>query len=175
MSSPLLLLVPTHISILISGLTGRNHSWLLLRPASVPWAGEAESQREENNVLLLKENILHQADRYFGGSFPSWMLRPGLPAALDPTGPYACDGSPLGCQACCPPSCPATCITATAMLRGCMSGERRRAGVPGFAMWLLMLSWLLATGVRERKTIRSCTAIKQPPNCSTTYGSSAAF
>jgi len=61
------------------------------------------------------------------------------------------------------------------MLRGRVSRERQGASLPGSAVRLLMLSWLLAAGVRERKTIRNCTAIKQPPNCSATYGSSAAF
>lgn len=154
----------------------REKSFLGAPEASQRALGRRKGVPERGErCLLLKESIFHQADTYFGDSFPGWMFQPGLPAALDPRGPSVCDGSPLGCQACCPQSCLTWYITAAGMLRRSTSGERRGAGVPGFAMWLLMLSWLLATGVRERKTIRNCTAIKQPPNCSATYGSSAAF
>lgn len=47
-SSPLPPPVPTQRSLLISRLTGRNHSSPLLGTGSVPWAGEGESRRERD-------------------------------------------------------------------------------------------------------------------------------
>lgn len=141
----------------------------------MPWAGEGESQREGNDVCcwkkasFIKQICILVAPSPLGCSSQVCLL------LLTQRGRTSVMGPLLGCQAGCPQSRLATCITTAAMLRGCTRGEHRGAGVPGFAMWLLMLSWLLATGAREKKTIRDCTAIKQPPNCSATYSSSAAF
>lgn len=117
--------------------------------------GRRRGVPEREGCLLLQESTFHQQIYNSGGFFPGWMHQ---------LVPYACDGSDLGCQALVP-----------MQLRGVSARghELRSPPVPGFAE--LVLGWLLAAAATERETIHKRPAIKQPPNCSATRGSSAAF